>query len=63
MTIYNVQEAQASFLQLQGCSGIQCWDEGVLLAYRMQTTDVQVSASTLQLYKDDTLHTNGQSFF
>jgi hypothetical protein len=55
MTIYNVQEAQAPFLQLQGCSDMQRWDEGVLLAYRLQTTAIQVSASTLQLYKDNTL--------
>jgi hypothetical protein len=55
MTIFNVQEAAAPFLQLQGCTGLQRWDEGVLLAYRMQTTAMQVSASTLQLFSDDML--------
>jgi hypothetical protein len=56
MSIYNLQEAQAPFLMLQGSNGLQRWDEGALLSYRLQTTTLQVSANTLQLYAYQKLH-------
>ena len=55
MSIYNLQDESAPFLLLQGFSSVLRWDEGVLLSYRMTATAMQVSASTLQLYADDTL--------
>lgn len=55
MSLYNVQDDRAPFMQLQGSSGVLPWDSGVLLAYRLRTTALQVSASTLQLYAEETL--------
>ena len=50
MSIYNIQDSQAPFLLLQGCTGILRWDHGVLLSRRLLSTAMQVSATTLQLY-------------
>ncbi len=55
MSVFGLQEDAAPFLKLHGSSGPLRWDEGVLLAYRLRTTALQVSASTLQLYADDPL--------
>lgn len=55
MNLYNVHDGQLPFMQLQGSGGVLPWDSGVLLAYRLRTTALQVSASTLQLYADDAL--------
>jgi hypothetical protein len=50
MSIYNIQDTQAPFLLLQGCSNFLRWDHGVLLSRRLLSTAIQVSTSTLQLY-------------
>jgi len=55
MSVFNVQDGLAPFMQLQGTGGVLPWDSGVLLAYRLRTTALQVSASTLQLYADGAL--------
>jgi hypothetical protein len=55
MSIYNIQDARAPFMLLQGCSTVLPWEEGALFSRRLRATAVQVSASTLQLYPDDAL--------
>ncbi len=55
MSVFNVQDGQVPFMLLQGSGGVLPWDSGMLLAYRLRTTALQVSASTLQLYSGQTL--------
>lgn len=55
MSLYNVQDAQAPFLLLQGASGGLPWDSGVLLGYRLRSAALQVSSSALQLYTEGDL--------
>jgi hypothetical protein len=56
MSIHNIQDTQAPFMLLQASTRVLPWEEGVLLAYRLQTTAMQLSASTLQLYTSEDLH-------
>jgi len=55
MPLYNIQDAQAPFVILQGLTSRLPWDAGVLLSQRFRTTALQVSASTLQFYPGDDL--------
>jgi len=55
MSIYNIQDAKAPFVLLQGCSDVQPWHEGVLFSYRLRANAMQVSSSALQLYAGDYL--------
>lgn len=55
MSLYNVQDAQAPFMLLQG-TGALPWDSGVLLGYRLRSAAMQISASALQLYAEGALH-------
>lgn len=55
MSTYNIQDAQAPFVLLQGYSSVQPWHEGVLFSYRLSANAMQVSTSALQLYAGDYL--------
>jgi hypothetical protein len=59
MSVFNVQDGQVPFMLLQGSGGVLPWDSGPLLAYRLRSTALQVSASTLQLYHGHTLRFGG----
>jgi len=56
MSIQNIQDTQAPFMLLQASTRVLLWEEGVLMAYRLQATAMQLSASTLQLYTSEDLH-------
>lgn len=56
MSTHNIQDTQAPFMLLQGCSSVQPWHEGVLLSYRLRTNAMQVSTNALQLYASDYLY-------
>ena len=55
MSLYNVQDAQAPLMQLQGAGALP-WESGVLLGYRLRSAAMQISASALQLYAEGALH-------
>ena len=55
MSSYNVQEASAPFMLLQGCSTVMPWEQGFLLSRRLEATALQVSAGSLQFYPDEAL--------
>jgi len=55
MSIFNVQYTMRPFLTLQGIETTLPWEEGSLLMYRMKSSAMQLSATSLQYYSGDTL--------
>jgi hypothetical protein len=55
MAVFNVQYTKRPFLTLQGLDAALPWDEGSLFTYRMKSSAMQLSATSLQYYSGDTL--------
>lgn len=55
MAVFNVQYTRRPFLTLQGVDAALPWEEGSLFTYRMKSSAMQLSATSLQYYSGDTL--------
>jgi hypothetical protein len=55
MSIYNVQYTKKPFVTLQGIDDVLLWEEGSLLLYRMKSSALQLTATSLQYYSGDSL--------
>lgn len=55
MAVFNVQYTQRPFLTLQGVDAALPWEEGSLFTYRMKSSAMQLSATSLQYYSGDSL--------